>query len=359
MRHRKSVGRKSFGRTHSQKNATLKNLVFALIEHGRIKTTLAKAKELRRHAEKLITLGKKRDLHARRLLLSRYPNKQLIADVFNRLAPKFLGRDGGYTRIVKIGNRIGDHAQMAFVEWVESDLIVEKAEKAKPKKKPKVKKPPQKVEKIDTEEAVIEKPKRRWFWSAFTPRTKGILVALILIALFVGVGLFVRSCMQSQQMEHNKDALSQLEDIGAMDFSLPHVEENRLVSLSEFKGMVTIVNFWATWCSPCVEEFESMLQLLEEFQGQIQILAVSLDQDKSDVLNFLKAFEVTNPYLVVLHDPEGTLAKKWGTWKLPESYILNRDQKLVKKVASSENWSTPIVFHYFNDIIQAGLKQKS
>ena len=369
MRHRVAVGRKSFGRTHSHKNALLKNLIFALIEHGRIKTTLAKAKELRRHADRLITLGKRGDLNTRRLLLSRYPNKKLIADVFERLVPQFSDRSGGYTRIVKIGNRVGDNAEMAFIEWVVPELITDKQQrKAKPvvkkvKKAKKVVDEPKPVVQepvVTPEEQEVEKPKRGWWWfwpnlkpSKIKPRTKGLLMAVILVVAFIAVGLFVRSCVQANQVDHSKDVLSQLENMGAYDFCLPRVQDDEFISLSEFRGRITIVNFWATWCEPCVEEFASMLELLDRFQGQVHILAISMDQDKTDILNFLQAFEVNNPYLDVLHDPVGDLAKKWGTVKLPESYILNADQKLVKKVASSENWASPMVFRYFTGLIEA------
>lgn len=366
MRHRVVTGRKSFARSHSHKDALLRNMVFALIEHGRIKTTLAKAKELRRHVERVITLGKRGGLNARRLLFAKYPNKKLIADVFNRLVPKFLERQGGYTRIVKVGPRAGDNASMAFIEWVEPELIVEKtkvkAEKSKAAKKTQ-KQSPEAVSKSEVKEPTQpttpdEKAKpRRWFGflSRLTPRSKGFLVviALILALLLVAFFMWSRTSIENNEATPNQDALSLLEERGALDFSLPDVRDGRLVVLSQFKGQITIVNFWATWCSPCVEEFESMLQLLDQFQGQIKIIAISMDKDKKDILNFLKAFEVASPHLMVVQDADGELAKEWGTLKLPESYILNREQKLIKKVASAENWSSPVVFHFFNDIVKA------
>jgi large subunit ribosomal protein L17 len=97
----------------------IRGLVTSLVEHGRIKTTLAKAKELRRHAEKAVTLGKKQSLHAQRLLLSRYPNEKTVATIIKDLAPRFKDREGGYTRILKLGGRPGDNAEMAFIEWVD------------------------------------------------------------------------------------------------------------------------------------------------------------------------------------------------------------------------------------------------
>jgi len=117
MRHRARV--KTFGLKSGPRKALLRGLVNSLVEHGRIKTTVAKAKELRRHVEKAITLGKDQTLHAQRLLLSRYPNESTVNTIMKDLAPRFKNRAGGYTRILKLGARPGDNADMAFIEFVD------------------------------------------------------------------------------------------------------------------------------------------------------------------------------------------------------------------------------------------------
>lgn len=117
MRHRARVS--TFGRKSGPRKALLRGLVTSLVEHGRIKTTLAKAKELRRHVERAVTLGKKQSLHSQRLLLSRYPNEETVATIMKDLAPRFKDRQGGYTRILKLGNRPGDNAEMAYIEFVD------------------------------------------------------------------------------------------------------------------------------------------------------------------------------------------------------------------------------------------------
>lgn len=119
MRHNARV--KHFGRKSGPRKALLRGLVNSLVEHGRIKTTLAKAKELRRHVEKAITTGKKESLHARRLLLARYPNEQVVSLIISDLAPRFKERAGGYTRILKLGQRPGDRAEMAYIQFVDFD----------------------------------------------------------------------------------------------------------------------------------------------------------------------------------------------------------------------------------------------
>ena len=109
---------RNLSRRKDQRKALLRCLTADLVRHGRIKTTLAKAKETRIVTEKLITHGKKGTLHHRRLALSQLPNKRVVKKVFDELAPKYAERPGGYTRIVKLGPRQGDAAQMAVIELV-------------------------------------------------------------------------------------------------------------------------------------------------------------------------------------------------------------------------------------------------
>jgi len=117
-RHR--TKRHNFHRRHGPLKALLRGLVINIVEHGRIKTTLAKAKEARRHVEKAITLAKSDNaLHARRLLLSRYPNEKTVQILTTDLKKRFEKREGGYTRIVKIGARPGDQAEVAYLEFVD------------------------------------------------------------------------------------------------------------------------------------------------------------------------------------------------------------------------------------------------
>ncbi|MGE0527680.1 MAG: 50S ribosomal protein L17 [Bdellovibrionales bacterium] len=117
MRHKSK--RHNFHRRPGPRVALIRGMVYSLVEHGRIKTTVARAKEVRRHVEKAITLGKKGTLHARRLLLSRFPNDGVVDLITTDLQKRFGQRPGGYTRIVKVGARPGDQADMAFLEFVD------------------------------------------------------------------------------------------------------------------------------------------------------------------------------------------------------------------------------------------------
>jgi large subunit ribosomal protein L17 len=119
MRH--NVGYRKLGRTSEHRRALLRNLATDLFRHERLKTTLPKARELRPFAERLITLARRDDLHARRQVLRQISDKTVVKKLFDTLGPRFATRPGGYTRALKLGPRLGDGADMAIVELVGSE----------------------------------------------------------------------------------------------------------------------------------------------------------------------------------------------------------------------------------------------
>ena len=123
MRHQKKTVK--LGRTAEHRKALLANQVCSLIEHQRIKTTLAKAKAVRPLAEKMVTLGKKGSLHARRTALAVLRQKDAVKKLFDDIAPRSAERNGGYTRIIRLGVRKSDAAKVALLEWVDSPLVIE------------------------------------------------------------------------------------------------------------------------------------------------------------------------------------------------------------------------------------------
>ena len=184
MRHQKKTVK--LGRTAEHRKALLANQVCSLIVHRRIKTTLAKAKAVRPLADRVVTLGKNGSLHARRNALSILRQADAVKKLFDEIAPALAERNGGYTRIIKLGQRRSDSAPMAFIEWVDAAAVVEekpaedkKAKRKEPKTEPKQKEPKREEEKRpeakqeeapakETEEAkpAAEEPKpkkRRWF----------------------------------------------------------------------------------------------------------------------------------------------------------------------------------------------------
>jgi large subunit ribosomal protein L17 len=181
MRHQKKTVK--LGRTAEHRKALLANQVCSLIEHQRIKTTLAKAKAVRPLAERMVTLGKNGSIHARRTALATLRQKNAVKKLFDDIAPRSAERNGGYTRIVKLGQRKSDSALMAFIEWVDAEKVVEEkpAEEKKAKRKEAEAKPkkvepeaatPEEEEQAAKEEKPAEVPapaeeqkpkKRRWF----------------------------------------------------------------------------------------------------------------------------------------------------------------------------------------------------
>ncbi|MBP7231940.1 MAG: 50S ribosomal protein L17 [Syntrophaceae bacterium] len=127
------AGRK-FGRTSSHREAMFRNMVTSVIKYESVRTTDTMAKEVRKLADKMITLGKRGDLHARRQALSVVRDKDMVAKLFGELAERFRNRAGGYTRIVKVGYRFGDNAPVSILEYLPDE---KKKEKAAPKKKTK------------------------------------------------------------------------------------------------------------------------------------------------------------------------------------------------------------------------------
>jgi large subunit ribosomal protein L17 len=133
MRHRQSG--KRLGRNTSHRKAMLRNMVTSLLEHEKITTTDARAKELRPIAEKLITLAKRGDLHSRRLATEVVRDRKTVSKLFERIAPRYAERPGGYTRIIKLGHRLGDNAALSMITLVEEEYAP-KAKKKAPKPAP-------------------------------------------------------------------------------------------------------------------------------------------------------------------------------------------------------------------------------
>ena len=183
MRHQKKTIK--LGRTADHRRALLANQVCALIQHQRIKTTLAKAKAVRPLAERMVTLGKNGSIHSRRRALAVLRQKSVVKKLFDDIAQRSAERNGGYTRIVKLGARKSDSARMAFIEWVDAEYIEEKPKKEKKAKRkepdaepqqttPEAEQPTREEPKAEAPTAKQEEPtappaeepkpkKRRWF----------------------------------------------------------------------------------------------------------------------------------------------------------------------------------------------------
>jgi large subunit ribosomal protein L17 len=169
MRHQKNTVR--LGRKAEHRKTLLANQVCSLIEHRRIKTTLAKAKAVRPLAERMVTLGKDGSIHARRTAFATLRQKDAVKKLFDEIAPASGERNGGYTRIIRLGQRPSDSAFMALIEWVDSPITVEekpaeekKAKTKEPKAEAKPKETKREEPKAKAEEKSVEEPKKKRRW---------------------------------------------------------------------------------------------------------------------------------------------------------------------------------------------------
>ena len=163
MRH--NVKGRKLGRTASHRKATLNSLATSLLKYKRIKTTLAKAKETRTFAEKLVTKARKGDLHAKKQVMDLIKDREVVKELFSEIIPKIGDRPGGYTRVIKLGHRMGDAAQMAIIELVDYNEVVtareaQQKEKRETKAKEKEAKAKAERENQTLEEQATEVPKK-------------------------------------------------------------------------------------------------------------------------------------------------------------------------------------------------------
>jgi len=144
--------------------------------------------------------------------------------------------------------------------------------------------------------------------------------------------------------------LNQLEKEGVPDFTLPDLN-GKPVSLSSFKGRPVLVNLWASWCAPCVKEFPSLQRLVERYKGKLVVLAVSHDHNRDDLDSFIKAFGGVPENFVIVWDKDRITSELFGTDQLPETYILTKEHKLIRKVAGEQLWDQPMAVRFFDEVL--------
>lgn len=145
-----------------------------------------------------------------------------------------------------------------------------------------------------------------------------------------------------EQMREGGIPSFESKSIDGQDFELKPSQDHK----------VLVINFWASWCGPCIDEFPSMMKMIRHFKGQVGLIAVSLDANQKEMTDFLDVYKARQEkFVTLLWDPEYKAAEKFGTEKLPESYIVTGDLKLVKKVAGSIDWMSPQIL----DLLQSSL----
>jgi peroxiredoxin len=174
------------------------------------------------------------------------------------------------------------------------------------------------------------------------------------IAVFIFVAVTVLVIILSLKLNDSSFQFSNQvaikDNLPAPDFKFPGLD-GKMVSLSDYKGKVVLVNIWATWCPPCVEEMPSMEKLYQKFKGEnFEILAVSIDEPGlKAVAPFMKKSSLTFPALI---DSEGTIKTVYGITGIPESFIIDKQGILIKKIIGPVDWTTPKIFRFFSNLIQ-------
>ncbi len=178
---------------------------------------------------------------------------------------------------------------------------------------------------------------------------KGLLAVVVVI---VGLGFYYsmnKDRLTFQTTPKQYSLLDKMEKEGVPDFELPRTDGSKF-SLSEVRGKVVIVNFWASWCNPCVQEFPSFIELIKRFNGEVVLVAISTDEVREDMDIFLKAFGLPKTNIHMLWDKDRAIADRYGVGKIPESFLVARDGKLLRKVAGIDNWATPEAIAFFENL---------
>lgn len=181
---------------------------------------------------------------------------------------------------------------------------------------------------------------------------KAILLTFLAASLLVFIFAYWKEKTFQNNVNEKFNFIERLEKEGLTEFQAETLE-NKKIDLDFIRGKVVIVSFWASWCGPCIEEFPSMIDLVEKTKGQVQLIAISQDNSENEILEFLKAFPGSrNPSIHVVFDKEHRLASQFESERLPESFIFNKQTKLAKKIVGSIQWNTPEAIEYMKKLLE-------
>lgn len=158
------------------------------------------------------------------------------------------------------------------------------------------------------------------------------------------------------------EQISQLDgmvvDQPAISFELKDLEGNTH-TLASLRGQIVFLNFWATWCPPCIEEMPSMLALAQRFEGRpFRMVAVSHDEDTDALVRFLTNAGFTGQHVLILQDPEGQLAPHFGTELLPETYVIDRDGTTIARFMGARDWTSEPALRLFERLLQRSARER-
>lgn len=181
---------------------------------------------------------------------------------------------------------------------------------------------------------------------------RALLVTLLFAVGLVSAFMYWKDRTSPKAAEMQILSMEQMETVGLPGFEATTLQ-NEKFQLQDLKGKIVILNFWASWCGPCVEEFPSLIRLVEEMKGKAVLIAVSGDSSRSDIDGFLvhlKGWQ--NPNVKIVWDEDRKLTQLYDVERLPESYVSNTRLQLVKKIVGSVNWYTPDSMKYMEEVYQ-------
>jgi cytochrome c biogenesis protein CcmG, thiol:disulfide interchange protein DsbE len=181
--------------------------------------------------------------------------------------------------------------------------------------------------------------------------SRGLLVtALVAFVLSIPAYFYWDFLTRGMRPPEGTQILNVMQKQGVPDFKLQTLKGD-WVSLEDHSDKLVLINFWATWCAPCVKEFPSLQRLVKHFKGRLVVLAVSSDKNREDIEVFLRAFGGTPEHFYVLWDKDRVVTKLYGTDVLPESFIVAPGRRLVRKVVGEAVWDDPMALAFFEDLL--------
>lgn len=179
---------------------------------------------------------------------------------------------------------------------------------------------------------------------------RAFVVTLIFGAFLAAGFLYWKDSTAPKETEQQILSIEAMEKEGLPNFEAMTLQNEKL-RLQDLKGKIVILNFWASWCGPCVEEFPSLIKLVEEMKGRAVLIAVSGDSSRADIdgfLNHLPGWQ--NPNVKIVWDENREITKIYDVERLPESYVANTRLQLAKKIVGSVNWYTPDSVKYMDEV---------
>ena len=177
---------------------------------------------------------------------------------------------------------------------------------------------------------------------------------ILVLGLSVGAGVlhFSSTTFKAQDVPESYKVLDDLEEKGiyqGQELALTTLD-GQAMKISDFKGKIVILSFWATWCEPCVEEFPSFIKLLDAFPEKVVVVAISHDDEEGDVKQFVGAFKGFRKNLILTMDKKKALSRAFGVDRLPEGFIFDGQGKLRKKIIGIQDWATPNAIQFFKSL---------